>query len=404
MKKWFVALGIALGMATVSAQSPIVIHGHPQKAVYASEAEWPTISSQCHWLPATSDGMVGHTHVDVTAPIYAELTGAPLRVPFTVKIFHTEGIVSVSLDRQELVTKIEWDDIGEAAYRELPGDPHGLQIHSGHITYDPRRNVGGHGFPDRGWYSPQFEVGTRFTSRVGVETLQLVRLPFYSMLDPTAPDGSLSGVPLLISSCYPHSPETPEWGTNYVETGAYIPLMPISTLWRLWMDTTSYGGRDLGDGAFDQRVDLDLHAGILGRTLSFQPEGGFNGADRAPVLDPAILGAGPHKMAFIWSKPRVHNEEIVSTLLVIDVVVDPNAPPPPLLCQDPKAKNVGQPQPCVYETPPPPPPPPPPQTLVWQSWGLGTWNVSFEREVDISTGTATGRMRACIGGQCIPIP
>lgn len=409
--------------ALVAAQP---IHGHPQgKTNYASPSEWPTVSCQCHWIKAPevlSDGSdsraiieaaltsAQHTHVDITAPIYSEINGL-LRVPFVIKAFQTAGVITASLDRQETVTKIEWDDTGSETAPIMRGSPlpHRLVEWRGHITYDPRKKHSGHEFPPRGWYSPQFEVLTFFDT--GDVTLQLALMSFYSMVDVATLEAP--SFPIVSSRCYPHSVQINEWGTNYVEAESFLPLLPISQPWPLIVASTAYGGNELGDGFFEMRADLDLHGGNLGRLLSFQPEAGFNGPDRMPVLDPTTLGPGAHKVAFIWSKPRRGFEEIVTALLVVDVAVDPNAPPVQL-CQDPTANNRGQRLPCTFDTPPSVCTPPavlqsglcilPSPILVWQSWGLGTWNLSFEREVDVTTGTATGRQRVCIGGQCIAVP
>lgn len=398
-----------LSWSTLAQAQPI--HGHPQKAAYASPAEWPTPSCQCHWqeLPAAiPDGAnaqaiieaaltaAQHTHVDITAPIYAEIDGL-LRVAFVIKAFQTAGVITSALDRQETVTKIEWDDTGSEVAPIMRGSPlpHRLVEWRGHLTYDPRKKHDGHEFPPRGWYSPQFEVLTHFDS--GAVTLQLAWMPFYSIVDPTAPE--TPGFPVLSSRCYPHSVQINEWGTNYVEAESFLPLLPISQPWPLIVASTAYGGNELGDGFFEQRVDLDLHGGSLGRMLSFQPEAGFNGPDRMPVLDPAVLGPGNHKMAFVWSKPRRQFEEIVTALLVVDVAVDLNAPSPPLLCQESTAKNVGRPLPCVFDTPPPPPVDP---VVSWQAIGSTTWIIRLEREIETATTVPTGRVRTCIGSVCQP--
>lgn len=363
LRKFILAL-VILGMSANLFAQPIF--NHPQKSSYASEAEYPTISCQCHWKEnptAAPDGSnsqaiidaalttAAHTHFDVRGPIYSEITGL-LRVPFTIKLFQTDGTASFTLDRQETVTRIEWDATGTDVAPIMIGDPfpHALMEYSGHFTIDPRRNAGGHGFPQRGWYSPQIQVNTNFTSGAG--TLQLLRYPLYSMLDPNAPDGSLSGYPVLIASCYPHSPGITEWGTNYVEVDNFIPLTPISASWPLIVGTAAYGGNEVGDGIFEQRAGIDFHNGNTGQLLSVQREEEFTSSNRAPVLDPIVLGSGPHNMALIWAKPTKHLERIVTALLVFPVTVGPNVPPP-TTCQDPLANNVGQPLPCTYNPTPP---------------------------------------------------
>lgn len=420
MKKLLFAFAAFLVPALVQAQ-PIPIQGHPQKLFYASEAERFILDEQCQWRQKPAPlGIIDpnwqHTHIRLHTFLYQRIDGTELiRVPFDLVLKNTEGFASIDLARQELVVKIEWDDIGEQSYRALPGDATSVLTWSGYITYDPRIDHGGHKFSPKGWYPPQFEVTTFYDT--GADVLQLVRLPFYGVLDPNAPEDG--HYPVLIGSCYPHTATIKEWGTNYVEIDTFLPLNPISAIWRMIATSAAYGGNEIGMGTWRVLADFDLHHGISGRVLDEQHEENFKGADRAPVLDPAVLGPGTHPVAFVWSKPTRDNSEEVIALTKFTVTVDPNAPvpqlcedptannqgqplpctfnPPPVqLCQDPTANNQGQPLPCTFNPPSP--------KLDWQSFGLGTWNVSFEREVDVTTGTATGRQRACIGGQCIFVP
>lgn len=322
MKTFFLLFTLLFSASITQAQT---IHGHSQKSSYANESEYQDISDQCHWLEPNK--LVAHLHFDTKSPIYSEINHSLLRIPFTIKLFQTDGTATFPLDRQELVTKIEWDETGSETAPIMKGDPasHALKQWTGHLTIDPNRNVGGHGFPQKGWYSPQIEVHINFPS--GANVNQVTRLPFYSMLDPNAPDGSLSGLPLLIASCYPHSGATDEWGTNYVEVDNYLPLLPINADWPLIVATASYGGRNIGDGLFEQRVDLDLHNDIAGRILSSQPESGFTSANRAPILSPSIMGPGSHKSALMWFKPTLDNKEVVTTLLVVNTPVGTSTPP-----------------------------------------------------------------------------
>ena len=51
------------------------LHGHPQVALYPSEADYPRPSFQSHWAPANivapgSDHIhLGHTHLEPKAPL-----------------------------------------------------------------------------------------------------------------------------------------------------------------------------------------------------------------------------------------------------------------------------------------------------------------------------------------------
>lgn len=301
-----------------------LIQGHPQKSSYADPSEWPDISCQNHWNELNK--LISHSHFDVKAPIYSHISDL-LKLQFAIKLFQFDGEAFFVLDSQELVTKIEWDETGSETSPRLIGDPssHALKQWTGHLTIDPHRNVGGHGFPLRGWYSPQIQVDLKFNS--GATITQLFRLPFYSMLDPTAPDGSLSGAPLLIASGYPHSSATDEWGTNYVEVDNYLPLLPINADWPLIVGTASYGGRNIGEGFFEHRYDLDLHNDNHGILLSLQYENSFTSANRAPLLSPGIMGPGNHKTALMWSKPTLDEVEMVTALLVINTPVGDSVSP-----------------------------------------------------------------------------
>lgn len=351
MTRLLVALFVLI--ASVAQAQPI--HGHPQKAAYASEAERVMLDMQCQWREVPVPlGIIDpgwqHTHIQLWPFLYQDVGDGLIRIPFALVLKNLHGVAIVDLARQELVVKVEWDDIGEVARREIPGDPQGITHWPGHLTLDPRRNVGGHGFTPHGWYSPQFEVNTFFDT--GANILQLVRLPFYSVQDASAPE-FVGGFPALIGSCYPHTADVTEWGTNYIQAETFLPLLPFSTLWTPIVGSAAYGGNEIGEGHFDVRADFDLHAGNPGRLLQSQRESTFTSADRKARLDPAVLGPGTHPVAFIWSKPTRDDSKEVTALMKFTVTVDPNVPPPPELCQDPSASNLGHPLPCVFPPPPP---------------------------------------------------
>lgn len=361
-------LALLIGPAAPASAQPI--HGHPQKAAYASEAERPPFEPQCHWhdeggLPeALPDGSnsreiieavmrsdkTAHTHFRFNPPVYSELAGT-LRLPFTIRAFQTAGLVSFDMGVQRSIAKIEWDDTGSEVAPIMRGDPlpHRLIEWSGHLTYDVNLDKhDGYVAPPKGWWFPQGRVDTRY-DRGAIVSL-LFHVPFYSMRDPSAPE--VPEFPRLIAGCYPHSTLTNEWGNNYVEVDSFLPLAPIFAPWPVDLGTASYGGVKLGNGLFEHRVGVDLHAGILGTVLKSMPEVTFKSTNRAPVIDPAVQGVGRWRELFMWSKPSIHNEEIVSTLLPWDVTIGEGAPPPPPLCQDPKATNVGAPLPCLFDPPP----------------------------------------------------
>ena len=87
----FAALTLVFMSFAVFPVAAQTIHGHPQKAAYASPAEWPFLSSQCHWKV---NNVLAHTHVEVTAPVYSEWTGGTLKVPVQFQLFHTAGKIT----------------------------------------------------------------------------------------------------------------------------------------------------------------------------------------------------------------------------------------------------------------------------------------------------------------------
>src|SRR4029078_12564753 len=88
MKRLAFSVWLVVFSAFSVAAQPLAIHAHPQKATYESPAEWPFLSDQCHWMV---DGVLAHTHVEMSVPIYAELTPGRITMPITFKLFHTSG-------------------------------------------------------------------------------------------------------------------------------------------------------------------------------------------------------------------------------------------------------------------------------------------------------------------------
>lgn len=293
------------------------IHGHPQKAAYASPAEWPTFSTQCHWSPANDmPGMqTGHTHVDLQAPFYAELTG-PVVVPFAIKLFHTDGVAF--FDSSEGIRDIVFDEPGP-----MLGDPMGLKVYTGHLTLDPTLRT--RWFTLHGGWGPIVAVTTLFSNGDFLSTRVLPS--FYVTLDASA-DETPSGA-FYSARCNPKSSRHPDvaWGDNLVETSQFLPIAPINQPWMNVFVTAGYGGNNLPPAVFEQRVDLDLHNGVPGTILKTIAQVGD--INTAAVIDPAQIGSGSHKMAFFRNQVSPDGTEEVTTLLVIDAVVGAGVPPPP---------------------------------------------------------------------------
>ena len=371
------AVSVFLLLASPAFAQSLPIHGHSQKAAYNSPAEWPTVSSQCHWQATLSNPMTSHTHLDITAPYYGELSG-PIRVPFALKLFHTAGRASIPMDYQHQVTKIEWDATGSDVPPVIEGDPHGLRTWTGHVTFDPSITQFQREPSLHGWWSPQIVVLTLLNDGAGIT--QEFFSPFWLTRDTSAPIPEWPAFPALNSRCAAGSPPTTipptQWGNNLVDTGSFLPLAPIFAPWPMAFGTAAYGGLFVeGNDQAQTRMDLDLHNNVDGTILALTI--GNGDLAQSPILDPALMGAGTHKIAFMRFTPD--RDEMVTTLLVFDVTVGAGVPPPPPLCQNPAASNVGRPLPCVFTgSPPPPPPPTPTPTLTPTPTPTPPWSVISE--------------------------
>jgi len=395
MRRFLFALTFVLLPHVLWAQP---IHGHPQKAAYASPAEYPSIEPQCHWAPgempiaADPTGLIvldlaagtlgnstlAHTHFQlIKCPLYAELDG-PVTCNFAVKLFHTTGRAYLVNEYQEGVRDIVWDATGTSTSPALIGDPMAIKVWTGHLTLDPTLPTRWHTL--RGWWSPLIKVGTFYDN--GDQIDQRAFASFYSVLDPAAPD--TGGMPMVGSHCAPFSARHPndKWGDNLVDVYGYLPLAPIDAPWPNRVGTAGYGGQ-LFNATFEQRADIDLHNHNGGTLLKTITQTGNIDVDM--VLDPGVLGTGTHKVAALRNQLSSEGNDAVNTLLTFDVTVGV-APPQPTTCQDPTATNNGGPLPCVYLPPPPPPPPS-------ETFSLAT--------VEMSN---LGRVKVCLSGVCVFVP
>ena len=81
------------------------------------------------------------------------------------------------------------------------------------------------------------------------------------------------------------------------------------------------------NGRFEQRQDLDLHNGIRGHLVDAGNAGVLGFTNYPVTFDPAVMGPGDHKEAVFWTQ-TASDASVVSVLIVVDVQVDSNAPPP----------------------------------------------------------------------------
>lgn len=332
-------------IACAAAVTPIWIHNHPQLVCYPDASWWPTVSAQAHW-PVNGD--IAHMHVDMSCPLYGEIQqGVDVSCLFSVLLHHYPGHVSQAMVgwtglNDGYAHSLRWDDTSSETMPTMIGDPTGDRIWTGSLTV-------GQNVPITGWQAIQLDVrgvldngdqfGTRQTECLWLNTPGVAengqRTPF------------VESHATFFQAAHPKR----NWGDTQVGLMTYIPLTPISVTWPIEAQGIQYrdnGAFPLGPfhGTLEQRMDLDLHHGILGKTLY------------GPVVDPIGVtlkfdpdgSTSKHKYAVFWNAPI--EEQLASSLIVVTVNFDPNAPPvtPPTVFLPP--------------TPPPPPPPPTPvQTL-----------------------------------------
>lgn len=351
---------LALALACLALAAPAAaqsIHGHPQKAAYASSAEWPPLSGQCQLFPSP---MIAHYHFEPNAPIYAVNAGEPFTMRFAVKLFMLPG--HIQFLGGDMVQAIVWDATGTSTPPDhLTGDPHGLKTWTGQITLAPLQriasNLGGFGppLPVHGWFivnvtaRVQLDNGTRVDTDFG--------FPMWSNLDPTAPIENQPQVhgPSLGMGCFQASladasiwpPVDPAvFGKQITQVDDYLPILgPLTGSWPVHSFTYGYvPAPHLPDGTYELREDMDLHNGIPGTLLrtNTAPNALGGGSEQTDVLTPELIGSGTHKLAFIWHETTgagfpggfTANEESWS-LVVVNVTAGEGVPPPPVVVLPP---------------------------------------------------------------------
>jgi hypothetical protein len=365
------------GLCIAASASAQPIHGQPQnKAFYASSAEWPFLSEQCHWMPAnpstaTDDGVAspdffpeardpqnGHTHLEVSAPYAGEISG-PMVVPFTLRLFHTAGEIQFLYGN--LVRDIVWDATGSGTPPRMNGDPAGLVTWTGHFTIDPALAASDHGdgaqpVPPRGWFEVRLVTRTQYQN--GDRLDNNFYFPMYAVLDPQAPETAPIGAVGLLARCLPSSSRdavSSALGVSAIDVlGTTLPILaPIQSPQTIDSHTYGYGtDPSLPDGISELRLDPDLHHGAVGTPLRINTGPVAVGTADRDVIDPKVLGSGAHKLAFVWMQPTntgsalVTADEQVSTLMVVTVTVGDGveSAPPPIIV-----------------------PPPPPPVVTWQT-------------------------------------
>jgi hypothetical protein len=224
---------VALSALPVAAQ--FTIHNSPQKAAYASPAEWPTVSAQCHWkdVGVNAMNMVAHTHLDLTFPFYAEWSTGPITAKWTITMFHTDGYVSdPGLGGYAFQSPYVKSYTLDAPFQwPLQGNPDGVAVYTGTVTVDASLATQRHeerDFPiPHGWYDFTLHLRTSYPhdgpQGKGIDTALYV--PVYSLLDPSAPEpdaGAFStGHPRLSTYCWAWD----DWNAVVTETYEMLPIL-----------------------------------------------------------------------------------------------------------------------------------------------------------------------------------
>jgi hypothetical protein len=364
--RWILALGLACLPVSLAAQT---IHGHPQKAAYASPAEWPIVSTQCHWTPKLAPVPLGsmlsqHIHVDPQFPLYSEQAGGKITGTVTVKAFHFAGQIDGNV-YGELVDSVVWADTGTSTAPVMIGDPAGLKQWVVTVTIDPFKpgqgptsfGTPGWWFADHGWSWARIMFRARFDDGAKIDANQW--LPFWSTKDETKPVRLVrSGAgPILESECDVFSAtDSPKFGNNLTEYDDYIPIAPLAPTDPQWKVPVSYYSYQsdtfLPTGSIDQIDNPDFHHGIVGTsTMHLDGLVGLLGGMFVPTtFDPSrpSLGPGTHNVMQGWTQTFPPTGEQMSVLSVLQI-------------------TVGD----VISPPPPPPPPPPPLTISCTGIGSG---------------------------------
>lgn len=357
-------LVVCLFLAGSAFAQPVAIHGHPEKQAYASPAEWPVDSSQCHWRPGNNnadmvqglkddlimpvfDPKIAHTHLDCAFPRDGEIGPDPFQVSCTAKLFHTDGHIGGLWSPLQQIRDVVWAETGSATLPVTNGDPMGVKEWKVKFTFvptAPRTET----FPNvppnpHGWSGLILTLRTEYNNgdRVDLDTLRT----FYSMLDPSVKESKISDEGLLNGTrCAPNSLRRLElnrsgnqMGVSVSEYVDKLPLGPIQAKFETQGRFYTYASLEgidpatfkFPDGAFEHRFGVDIHNGIPGTTVDARTLTSQDNQVKIPVVfDPAVMGSGTKNVVQFWRLPDGQGND-VTALYVINVTVGPGVPDPP---------------------------------------------------------------------------
>ena len=347
IKRAVVGVSAVLISASAFAQS-LPIHNAPQgKNAYASAAEWPAISGQCHWTPGDGSPAVdppntlvhdmAHTHAEFDAvPIWAELGNQSITLHVTVQLFHTAGSVGIVQgvyygQQGQQVIPVVMDTLGP-----WTGDPNGLVKYHGSMTINLYDAVGpAVAFPVHGWGGVGLFTRTAFLNGDQLDNETLV--PFYSVVDPNAPEQTpAEGTIPLGVKCFALAHDANEsdiFGTQVTAArDQSLPLLAPFTAplvskisgYNYSFDAGGANGPGLPNskgiipsdgktGTYNLLVDNDFHMGVPGTLNVPQTVVLADGINNFDTLDPLFISQQTSPMGFAPTKHRLTFQWIVNT-------------------------------------------------------------------------------------------
>ncbi len=348
----------------ISSAQAQTIHGYPGKAVYLNTTEWPPIDFQVHWKPGNNGANVcpsgmtlapglAHTHIQVTAPFWAELgANDTITLPLVFKLFCTAGeIVLAGAEFQGDWGSKEINDSqgnsrlsipGQSYPYHIAGSPSGLVQFPASLTFNLSDGLDV-GIPLHGWARISIYVRVHYDN--GDEITETAFLPFYSMINPSAPERPLNeaGINLAVHGVVVSAADgDTAFQTQLTEFKSMFPILtPIRT--PQVTDVFAYNYANLSLFPFTQYqmlIDPDFHMGIPGTvqpTLLLGTIGNIDTLKPATIaasIPPMGLPPNVHRLGFSWvvdtgngfQAPQglMSTGERLVTLITFPITIGPN--------------------------------------------------------------------------------
>lgn len=339
------------------------IYGSPQKAAYASPAEYPFLEGQCWWRAPGVNTVGEPAHMHVIAPDFplygVHLTREPFTVPMALTLNNAAGKItriggirlkSITLDQLPGGTPVVLQARDGVVVLPVPliGNPSGTATWTGTATFDPAAIAAQ---PLRGWMAYSLIPTLVFDNRDKLYTT--ARAPRYALIDPTAPETGSGNI--VNANCQIEDASDPlvgRWGQQFTEfvnqvlpvlgpVSPELPWAPKAIMYNYATAVTGLPERALPErGIGELWLDPDIHNGNPG-TLLQRVIGADNSRSDAAITHslPSGIPDGPHNLLYLWR--RSHGVKELTSLFRFRITVGPGGVAPP------------------SGTPVPPPPPPP---------------------------------------------